>query len=485
MTVTTDYTGILYTADGEPDVTWNGITTLGAPVIVTYSFVASADLASWEAWAAYPNNGYTAMTASQRANARDAMALYAAVAGIVFVEVASSEGMVNLMNTSGSGYGGWAAVAYATESYTSSGELVVDNSGTFDEGSYAFQTLLHELGHSLGLQHPFEGNLTLAGAVDNQAHTVMTYNISSPFVRQLGTLDVQAVQALYGPAAAVAGWVASWAAGVLTVTGTLAADNILGALGANLLKGAGGSDSLHGRQDNDTLQGGVGNDSLWGNIGSDSLLGQAGHDVLWAYETADGWDDGADSLYGGAGNDNLTGGMGADLLSGGLGADVLNGRDGNDTLRGGDGADRLYGGAAGLFYGDQALFGDAGADRLFGGDGQDKLYGGTENDTLSGGAGWDSLYGGDGDDVLQASGNGAVADHFTGGAGADRFVFVSGDDDFTMYLTDFTRGQDLIDLTARGTAWAAVTKSGDWLIVGGLWINTSVTAQIDASDFLF
>jgi hypothetical protein len=54
-----------------------------------------------------------------------------------------------------------------------------------------------------------------------------------------------------------------------------------------------------------------------------------------------------------------------------------------------------------------------------------------------------------------------------------------------MYITDFTRGEDKIDLTAMGVGWADVGKSGAWLIVEGLWINTTVTAQIAAGDFVF
>lgn len=485
MAMVTDYTGILYTADGGPENSWNAITELGAPVIVTYKFVTGTELDSWEANSPYPNSGYTAFTTAQRANFRDALALFSAAAGVVFVEVTGGAAMVNAMVTSGSSYGGWAAVALAMETHTNEGDLVVDNSGNFDEGSYAFQTMLHELGHAMGLQHPFEGDIQLDGSVDNQAHTVMTYNIDTPYARILGTLDVQALQALYGTAAAVAGWAVSWAAGVLTVTGTLAADRILGALGANLLNGGGGADRLNGRQADDTLNGGAGDDSLFGNVGSDRLLGDDGNDALWGFGARNLWVAGEDSLYGGAGRDTLTGGNRADLLIGGAGGDVINGRDGSDTMRGGGGADRIYGGAAGVFSGNQRLYGDAGADRLSGGDGTDLLYGGTEADTLDGGAGRDRLYGGDGDDVLQTGGSGYESDDFTGGAGADRFVFVPGDAGSNIYVADFTRGEDKIDLTALATSWAGVGKSGAWLIVGTLWINTTVTAQIDASDFLF
>ena len=462
MTVTTDYTSILYTADGQPNVAWNGMATAGTPVIVTYSFVETADLAAWEANTPYVNNGYTTLTEAQRANFRDVLALYELAGGIVFVEAASGEGMINAMNTSGSGWGGWANTPYSSTGYTSAGELVIDNSGNYDEGSYGFQTILHEIGHAMGLQHPWEGGVTLDPSIDDQWHTVMTYNNSWPYTDHLGTLDVLAMQAQYGAAAATAGWVLAMVAGVLNVTGTAADDSILGVAGANLLSGLGGADRLHGRQDNDTLHGGSGADALLGNVGSDQLYGGAGNDALYGFEDFVGWASGQDTLYGGKGADTLIGGGEQDLLVGGLGRDVIDGRDGNDILRGLGNADDLQGGT-----------------------GADQLYGGAQNDTLNGGSGWDSLYGGDGNDVLSGGGTGAVIEYFTGGAGADRFVMLAADGASQMYLTDFTRGEDVIDLSDLGVGFGDVSKSGEWLRVGALWISTTVTAQIDASDFVF
>lgn len=483
MTIATDYTAILYAADGEPNIAWNGLTAAGTPVIVTYSFVEGSDLATWEAASSYSNDGFTSLTAAQRANFRDALALYEQAAGIRFVEVASGEGMVNAMNTSGSGWGGWASVAYATETYTGAGVLVIDNSGNYDEGSYGFQTILHEMGHAMGLQHPWEGDVTLDPGLDNQWQTVMTYNNARPYTDQLGTLDVAAMQAQYGAATGTAGWVLGYAAGILSVTGTAQGDSILGVAGRNLLEGAAGADSLMGRQADDTLRGGDGDDRVWGNVGNDKLYGDGGDDALFGFSTAGGWANGSDSLYGGAGRDSLMGGSNADQLFGGGGRDLLDGRGANDVMHGGGGADTLTGGATS--WGNQAMHGDAGNDVLRGENGNDTLYGGTQDDTLEGGGGWDVLDGGAGNDVLYGGGTGAVRDTFTGGTGADRFVFTPADGASTMYITDFSRGEDRIDLTAMGASFADVAKSGAWLIVEGLWINTTVTAQITAGDFVF
>ncbi len=485
MTAVTDQTGITYAAEGQTYFTWNGNVGQAVPVIVTYSFVETADLGSWDAASPYGNDGYASMTDAQRANFLDVLAQYEAAAGIVFVEVTSGAAMINAMTTSGSAYGGWADVAYATTGYTGMGELVVDSSGNFDEGSYGFLTMLHELGHAMGLQHPWEGNITLDTAIDNQAHSVMTYNNSWPFGDHLGTLDVAAMQALYGAAGLTAGWETSFVRGVLTVTGSDRGDTMLGVAGQTVLNGMAGSDALYGRQAADVLNGGLGADTLSGGGGADALNGGAGGDLIYATDAAVTWADGNVGLFGGTGNDTLVGAYRQDSLFGGSGADDMNGQSGNDVLRGGLGNDHLAGDVAGVYGGNDSLFGDGGRDVLEGGAGSDSLTGGAGSDTLNGGAGWDSLYGGDGDDVLTGGASGAVVDYFTGGAGADIFVFAAGDGGSTMYLTDFTRGEDRVDVSGLGVSIGNLTISGLWAIFGNLWINTSVAGQLTEGDFVF
>ncbi len=503
MTVATDYTAILYSADGHPDWAWNGLTEPHSPVIVTYSFVTGGDLATWYAQTSYANDGYTSLTAAQRANFKDALAEYENAAGIIFVEVGSGRGMVNVMNTDGSSYGGWANTAESSTYSTGSGELVIDNAGNYDEGSYGFQTMLHELGHAMGLEHPWEGAITLSKAIDDQAHTVMTYNSTSPYTSHLGSLDIAAMQYQYGAASAVRGWTVAMDRQILTVQGSGRGDAILGVAGSNRLFGGGGADSLHGRQENDTLHGGNGADQLYGNMGSDKLYGDGGDDTLFGFEDSTGWCEGRDRLYGGDGNDQLFGGMQADRLFGGKGNDLLDGHDGSDILRGAGGADSLYGGVTDGLYGDQRMFGGGGRDVMSGGLGQDSLYGGAGhdvlrgddgydsllggggNDTLYGGAGWDTLSGGDGRDVLYGGGTNGSSDTLTGGDGADLFVFLASDAGADFYITDFTRGSDHFEVTALHVSFADVVVNGAWFHIGSIWVNTSVAGQLVADDFLF
>ncbi|MEI7430313.1 MAG: calcium-binding protein, partial [Betaproteobacteria bacterium] len=103
-------------------------------------------------------------------------------------------------------------------------------------------------------------------------------------------------------------------------------------------------------------------------------------------DTATGWSDAGNVMYGNGGDDNITGNQYNDYIDGGDGDDTLNGAgSGNDTLIGGAGNDSLTAGN--------------GSDVLQGGDGNDALFASRGADTLSGGAGNDTLDGSDGSDT--------------------------------------------------------------------------------------
>ena len=125
-------------------------------------------------------------------------------------------------------------------------------------------------------------------------------------------------------------------------------------------------------------------------------------------------------------NINATGNASANTLTGNSGDNRLTGIVGNDTLNG-----------------------DLGNDRLYGGFGNDSLDGGDGDDTVAGNIGNDVLRGSDGDDLLNG---GLGRDFLTGGFGADVFQFSglahSGPDQVSAdVITDFTKGDDIIDLS--------------------------------------
>ena len=89
---------------------------------------------------------------------------------------------------------------------------------TFAAGDQGYMTVWHELGHAMGLNHPFDGTYTLSKSLDNWANSIMSYTPSKSLVLQFTAsgnstnvkadftagpadftlLDVAALQAMYG-----------------------------------------------------------------------------------------------------------------------------------------------------------------------------------------------------------------------------------------------------------------------------------------------
>jgi len=65
-------------------------------------------------------------------------------------------------------------------------------------GSRGYETLLHEIGHVMGLKHPFEGLFQLEGELDNTANTVMSYTSGGAPTEYYQPYGLQALDWLYG-----------------------------------------------------------------------------------------------------------------------------------------------------------------------------------------------------------------------------------------------------------------------------------------------
>lgn len=295
------------------------------------------------------------------------------------------------------------------------GKDFIASAGFLD--SYLFQTIIHEIGHALGLAHAGDYNAGQGGPTtypesvlylnDSWNVTIMSYinqsmntNDDADYALIMTPMiaDIIAIQDLYGaPTRAYHG---NTRYGFDSNTGDYM-DLVFGALvegdvSSNLVAGGqtlsftlwdtGGRDVVDFRTD--TLKQSI-------NLEAEALstiYGVRGAMVV-----------GRDTVI-----EDVVAGLASDKVFGNSAKNVLDGRAGNDQLRGLDGNDVLLGG-----------------------DGKDKLLGGSGKDALDGGAGNDRL---------------------TGDAGADAFVFGRGFGQDTVL--DFEDNVDVLRLDDR--LWTGV-----------------------------
>ena len=117
-------------------------------------------------------DGFSTFDAAQRDAARQAMATWDEIIDVAFKETSSAQADINFMNTTTGPIQASAFLPYdyGTDFARVAGDVAVNpNQATnhqFDEGQYGLTTLVHELGHSLGLEHPGNYNFGPGFAVD-------------------------------------------------------------------------------------------------------------------------------------------------------------------------------------------------------------------------------------------------------------------------------------------------------------------------------
>lgn len=204
--------------------------------------------------------------------------------------------------------------------------------------------ILHEVGHALGLKHPFEGHHKLPESQDKGKNTVMSYDRDAAD-DHLGLLDMIALQSIYGPAHLRRG------------------DNIYAFGDDRLIWDGGGEDMINARG----IRSEVTIDLA---AGTRSHIGDIGYTPMSPGEVFIGYFTEIENVSGGHGDDHIKGNALDNRMWGRDGADRLHARGGDDWLSGGKGRDTLEGSA-----GDDTLIGGAGNDRIRGGAGADHLRG--------------------------------------------------------------------------------------------------------------
>ena len=206
--------------------------------------------------------------------------------------------------------GGGITLGLATTSGVGGWELYLNYPALDNDEPYRRYALIHEFGHSLGLEHPFESRDgdVFNGSTDpwSSAHpedTVMAYRSprSESWPEFFSDNDLNALIEVWGAEARY-----------LSEND----DVVVGNAYRDVLFGDGGNDELRGLSKSDLLNGGLGDDRLLGGPGSDQIFGGSGSDVIHG-----GW--GHDEIRPGSGDDRVRGGYGSDLFVIGSGDDVI------------------------------------------------------------------------------------------------------------------------------------------------------------------
>jgi serralysin len=280
--------------DKGPD--WNFLSNNNANVLFyTFSITAGNENG---------RTGQEAFSASQQTNARTAFSYLQQVTGIQFQETTSGTSAqfhlanLDLDGAYTTGLNSWISQRSGTETtltaYNANAYVYLDNvewrgmTQNLTVGTQGYETLLHELGHALGLKHPFaesgdEGLAVLPGSEDNTSNTIMSYTSVGGWHSTYRPYDIAALNWLYG------------------------GDGLRGELGINsttggrYLTGSYKDDVLNGTQFNDTLQGNGGNDMIDGGAGTDTVIFNSNRGA-YAFSTLA---DGALAVSGADGTDTL------------------------------------------------------------------------------------------------------------------------------------------------------------------------------------
>lgn len=308
----------------QAGVKWGG--SYGSGAVVTFSFPKGGDTYFIPNYFDHEPDRWYPLTEPERDAVRTALKEWASVANIVFTEVDDGGSLVgNLRFAVTDEAGNESAHAYYPGGYDEGGDVWFKNgewhakpSTAVKLGSYDYLTVLHEIGHAIGLKHSFEGPNRIDKGYDSYAYTIMSYsatpgshsNYASFYPTTPMYYDLVAIQGMYGRGVHNAGASkykfkdskAYW----------------------QTIDDSGGTDTI--------VHKGTANAVIDLNIGHWSKLGQKikfdGGSTKWT--VAIGPNTTIENATGGSGKDKLIGNGAANLLAGGEGRDKLVGGAGGD-----------------------------------------------------------------------------------------------------------------------------------------------------------
>ncbi|MFY9128285.1 MAG: hypothetical protein WAO82_06335 [Limnohabitans sp.] len=298
--------------------------------------------------------GFSAFTSTQISRVETALSYISTLIDVRFQKTSNASALntftfANNDQTGSAGYG-----TFPSETFFGNDIFfdISQNNKTFSDNTYGALTLIHEIGHGLGLKHPFDekdanGGIEeppyLQGSEDSTTWTVMAYEQSynasaAQYYLKFSDLDIAALQYIYGPAKTVR-------AG--NDTYKIAQSN------PNFIWDGAGTDTLDA---SNLTQGATVylNPGYWGYVGAtkSSTITSPGQITVNFGSTIENLTGSsyADKLFGTDGKNTINGGAGNDAIEGLAGNDVFIGGSGDDQLNGGTGIDTAQ------FSGDQGNY---------------------------------------------------------------------------------------------------------------------------------
>jgi len=198
------------------DYRW--ITSIGGTTQLSYSFPSGSDTL-WASGYGDEVELWSALAVAEQAQVRSALSAWSAIGNVIFEEVvdqSSSVGDLRFSHSDAVGaddngltlawaYAPWPKYSSGAGAAPAAGDVWLNNldySGGV--GSDSYLTLMHEIGHAIGLSHPHDGRVLLDAAYDSAQYSIMSYNEHPDSIldgRKAITpmlYDIATVQYLYG-----------------------------------------------------------------------------------------------------------------------------------------------------------------------------------------------------------------------------------------------------------------------------------------------